>query len=428
MASRVLRRRASTAVLVYTATVLGVVGTIVAARALGPDDFGLLALALAACAFAQVLLDTTVEEAIVKYGYRYATAGDWGRLRRLFRVGVVVKWAGAAAASLALLAFAPFAERIFDTEALFVPMLIAAAIPVVQAPEGMAGAVLMVRGRYDVRAGFMALSTGLRLVGLGLGAQLGVTEAVVGYLLAQAVSSAAIGAVGLVAARRFPQQPSVRLGEDAEGFRKFVLGSAAGTALVSTRVAVAPLALGVVAAPAQVGYFRAAHAPLTGFAALSAPIRLIMLSDQTRDVEAGRTDAVWSSLRRYVAGAVAVAVVAVPIGWLLAPWLVPLVLGDDYRGAIVPAQVLLLAAAIQLILGWSKSFPVSIGRPGLRIVAHGVEVVVLLPLVLVLGARDGATGAAIAYVIATAAFAVTWAILLAQWRAAVRAPLGDARA
>ena len=36
---------------------------------------------------------TTVEEAVVKYGYRYATGEEWGRLRRLFRTGVLVKWA-----------------------------------------------------------------------------------------------------------------------------------------------------------------------------------------------------------------------------------------------------------------------------------------------------------------------------------------------
>jgi O-antigen/teichoic acid export membrane protein len=417
MASRVFWRRAATAVLVYAATVLGVLGTIVAARSLGPDRFGLLALALAACAFAQVLLDTTVEEAIVKYGYRYATAGDWGRLRRLFRVGVLVKWAGAAAATVALLAFAPFAESLFDTESLLVPMLVAAAIPVVQAPEGMAGAVLMVRGRYDLRAAFMALSTGLRLVGLGIGSQYGVTEAVAGYLAAQAVSSAAIGLVGYAAARRYPLEPVAALGEDAPAFRQFVLRSAAGTGLVSARAALAPLALGVVSQPAQVGFFRAAHAPLTGFAALSAPVRLIMLSEQTRDVEAGRTDQVWTSLRRYMAGALAVVAVAVPAGWLLAPTLVPFVLGEDYDAAVRPAQVLLLAAAAQLVLGWTKSFPVSIGRPGLRIVAHGVEVAVLLPLVLVLGSAHDAVGAATAYVIATLAFAAVWLVLLARWRA-----------
>ena len=83
--------------------------------------------------------------------------------------------------------------------------------------------------------------------------------------------------------------------------------------------------------------------------------------------------------------------------------------------------MLLLAAAIQLVLGWTKSFPVSIGRPELRIVAHGVEVAVLLPLVIVLGARWDAAGAAGAYLAATAAFGLVWIVLLLRVR---REPVG----
>jgi hypothetical protein len=56
--------------------------------------------------------------------------------------------------------------------------------------------------------------------------------------------------------------------------------------------------------------------------------------------------------------------------------------------------VLILAAAVQLIVGWSKSFPVTIGRPGLRILTHGIETIVVLPLTLVFGSQWGAAGAA----------------------------------
>ena len=68
------------------------------------------------------------------------------------------------------------------------------------------------------------------------------------------------------------------------------------------------------------------------------------------------------------------------------------------------------------MLGWTKSFPVSIGKPGLRIVAHGVEIATLLPLVLLLGDRWGATGAAVAVLLATIAFAAAWAVLLFRLR------------
>ena len=64
-----------------------------------------------------------------------------------------------------------------------------------------------------------------------------------------------------------------------------------------------------------------------------------------------------------------------------------------------------LAAAIHFALGWTKSLPVTIGRPRLRIVTHGLETLVAIPLVAVLGVEWGATGAAVAVLVSTLVFA-----------------------
>jgi O-antigen/teichoic acid export membrane protein len=177
-----------------------------------------------------------------------------------------------------------------------------------------------------------------------------------------------------------------------------------------------PIALGIVAPVSQVGYFRAAQAPITGLEALSAPVRLILLTEQTRDVEHGRIAETYRSLRRYVVGATVVAVVLAPVFWVLMPWLVRVVLGEAYVPATDAARILLLAACLRLVLGWTKSFPVSIGRPELRIVAHTVEIVVLIPLVLLLGVEWGATGASVGVLAATVAFAIAWTVLLLRLR------------
>ena len=57
----------------------------------------LLAIVMAAAGFFQTLLDLTVEEAVTKYGFRYATAERWGRLRRLFARALAFKGSGAVA-------------------------------------------------------------------------------------------------------------------------------------------------------------------------------------------------------------------------------------------------------------------------------------------------------------------------------------------
>jgi O-antigen/teichoic acid export membrane protein len=97
-------------------------------------------------------------------------------------------------------------------------------------------------------------------------------------------------------------------------------------------------------------------------------------------------------------------------------WLVRFFLGDQYSPAIPAARIVLIAAAIQVVFGWTKSFPVSIGRPGLRIVAFGVEAVVMLPLILVFGSLWGVTGAAAAVVVSSVAYAATWIVILVRLR------------
>lgn len=427
MASRDIRRRAVTAAALYGGTAAGILGTLIAVRVLGPDQFGLLTIALAAAGFVQLLLDTTVEEAIVKYGIRYAASDDWGRLRGLFRTGIVIKWGGGALATLVILVLVPFADALFGEPDLTAPLVVAAFIPVAQAPEGIAGAAMIVAGRYDLRALFSGLAMLCRLLGIAVGVQYGVTWAVVGILVGQIVGSCASGYAGHRLFSRHPAAASIGLRRDRAELGRFVLKSGIGTSLVSMRNTLSPLVLGVVSSATQVGYFRAAQAPITAFEALSAPARLILLTEQTHDVERGRIAETYRSLRRYVVAATAVALALVPIAWVLMPWLVRVVLGTDYIPATDAARILLLAAALRLVLGWTKSFPVSIGKPGLRIVAHAVEIAVLLPLIVILGSRWGATGGAAAVLAATAAFAGAWAVLLVRLRREHRGvPLSDA--
>jgi O-antigen/teichoic acid export membrane protein len=416
-----LWRRSATAAGLYVAVTFGILGTIVAARRLGLQEFGLYATVMAAAGFFQTLLDLTIEESLTKYGFRYVAAEDWGRLRRLFGRALQVKLAGGALAMVALAVLAPFADAIFDTDGLTTPLLVASLLPLAQAPENVGSTALLLRGRYDLRGGFMALSMGLRLAAILIGAQYGVTQTVALIVVAQIVATASVSVLGWMAFRRFPVAPPRELGEDRPEVVSFVLRSSAATGMLALRTTLAPLILGVVAGPTAVGLLRVATAPQSGFAAASSPVRLILLTEQTRDWEHGRQRRVLEGVKRYMAGAATVAAIAVPIFMLAMPWLIRVVFGDEYESAVTAARIVLLAAALQLVFGWTKSFPVTIGRPGLRIVAHGIETAVLLPLVALLGAEWEVTGAAVAILVASAVFVATWTVLLLRVRAEVAA-------
>jgi O-antigen/teichoic acid export membrane protein len=424
---RLLVRRSVTGVGMYASVALGFLGTVVATREFDSTRvFGDYATVIFATGFMQSLFDLTVEEALVKYGFRYATRGDWGRLGRLFAIALRFKLVGSSLGAIGLVVFSQLAPPRLE-----VPSLLAAGIPIGQSLEGLAASVLFLRSRYDLRSLFLVWSMALRLAGIAVGANFGLTEAIAGVLAAQVVSTASIGAAGRLAFLRFPRAEARALGEDRREISSFILQSSAATGVLALRGGLAPLLLGAVTSTTQVGLFRVAQSPQSGFQALSGPARMVLLTEQTRDWEKGLQAAVLRGVRRYTLAAFGLAIVLVPLLLVFIPDLIRWLNGPEYLGAVNAARLFTLTAAVQLVVGWTKSFPVTIGRPSLRIVTHGLETIVVLPLVLVLGARWGAAGAAGAVLAGMCVFALAWAIIFARIRpedVGPPVPLGEALA
>jgi O-antigen/teichoic acid export membrane protein len=401
---RLLVRRSLTAVGIYSSVVLGFLATVVATRELDSTQrFGDYATVIFATGFFQSLFDLTVEEALVKYGFRYVTREQWPRLQRLFTTALRFKLVGSLVGAVALVVLAAVGPS-----RLSLALLLAAGIPLGQSLEGLAGAALYLRSRYDIRSLFLAWSMALRLAGVAVGARYGVVEAVAGVLAAQVAATLSIAVAGWLAFRRFPRSAPAPLGEDRREIASFVVQSSVATGVLSLRNGLAPLLLGAVTNTAQVGLFKVAQAPQSAFQALSAPARMVLLTEQTRDWEAGRQSAVLRGVRRYSIVAVAISVAILPPLLVFMPDLIRLVNGPQYLGAVDAARLFALAAAVQLVIGWTKSFPVTIGRPGLRVWTHALETAVVLPLVVLLGAKWGATGAAGAVLAGMCCFALVW--------------------
>src|SRR5438034_325320 len=205
--------------------------------------------------------------------------------------------------------------------------------------------MLYLRGRYDIRSILLAWSMVLRLAGIAVGAHFGLTQAIAGVLVAQVVATASVGVAGLLAFRRFPRAASLPLGDDRREIVSFVLQSSAATGVLSLRGGLAPLLLGAVTNTTQVGLFRVAQAPQSGFQALSAPARMVLLTEQTRDWEMGRQSVVVRGVRRYSLAAFGLCIVAVPplLIWMPAP--VRLINGPTSVGASDAARLFVLSAA-----------------------------------------------------------------------------------
>ena len=416
MPSRVLRRRAATAFGIYGSAVLGFAATIVAARELSKPDFARFALVFGVTSLLQLFVDLTIDEVVVKYGNRYAAREQWGRFHRLFRLGLAVKMAGGAAGTLAVAGAALLAPWIWTTHGLRGPMLIASLVPLVQQPEGMGGAVLLVRNRYDLRGALLLWAMVLRFAAIVAGASFGLLWLFTAVVVAQVVSTLTIGAVALAAYRRYPAAAPEALAEDAREIRRFAVQSTIASGLTSLRTSLPTVLVGVVASTGETANFRAAQAPATAAASLSAPARLVLLAEQTRDVEHGRADRAFRLLGRYIAATAALACVVTPLAWWAMPTLIRWVYRAKYVSAADAFRVMLLAAMVQLVFAWTKSFPVSIGRPGLRTAGQVLEIAVLVPAVLLLASAYGDTGAAAGVLAGAATLGVFWSFALVRLR------------
>ncbi|HVS48972.1 MAG TPA: polysaccharide biosynthesis C-terminal domain-containing protein, partial [Candidatus Dormibacteraeota bacterium] len=138
-----------------------------------------------------------------------------------------------------------------------------------------------------------------------------------------------------------------------------------------------------------------------------------------------------ASSRRLIPRAAAVtATIAVPLA-LAAGAVVPLLFGQPFGGAVLPAQILLIGLAAEGAAGVITAFLYGRGRPGLNSLAAGTGLIVTLVLDLILIPRLGAVGAAIA---SSAAYLTTTLTLVAWYRHVTRStpppsvpqPMGEA--
>src|SRR5205085_1884968 len=165
------------------------------------------------------------DEVVIKYGNRYAAREDWGRFHRLFRVGMLVKLAGGAAGTGAVIVAAFLSPLIWKTGGVVGALLIASLIPLIQQPEGMAGAVLTLRNRYDLRGLTLLWAMALRLLAVWIGASHGLLPLFVALVVAQFLATASVSYVALLGYRRYPRCAPEPLGDDRGAIRSFAIQS-----------------------------------------------------------------------------------------------------------------------------------------------------------------------------------------------------------
>jgi O-antigen/teichoic acid export membrane protein len=156
--------------------------------------------------------------------------------------------------------------------------------------------------------------------------------------------------------------------------------------------------LGIIAGPAVLGVYAVA----SKFAELvKVPAMALTYVLYPRFAREGREAAAHARAMMPKAALLTAGVVA-PL-WALS-YLLPVIYGAAFEGAVVPAQIILLGLIFEGVAGVASGFLYGIGRPGLNSLATVAGLVVTVVLDILLIPSLGATGAAIA---SAAAYATT---------------------
>ncbi|HKT77642.1 MAG TPA: lipopolysaccharide biosynthesis protein [Sphingobium sp.] len=385
------------------AGLISLVYLIIAARALGPRDYGLLVLVHGYVTAVVGIVEFPAWQAIVRYGAEASAEDAPHRLARLLRFGALVELAGGAAAIVAAMALAPLVGPHLgwppETVAFAIPYSFAVLGSVRSAPAGY----LQLIDRFDLIGLHNMVQPLVRVAGAGLAWALGwgLKGFLVAWLVAALAEFAVLWTMGLICAHnrlgtvlRHPERGSAV--KDNPGIWRFLVASNADVTLSELAGRIAPLIVGWVLGPAMAGLFAVAQRATVIIAQPAQILGNTAYAQLARMVAAGKGGApLRRTLVRVIGIALAAAAPVVIIAALFPTPIVTLLAGPAFRAAGTVMVVLIAARMIAVIGPPCSSALSAMGFPALSMSANLFASLVFLPVLPLLLHQWGLMGAGV---------------------------------
>lgn len=383
--------------------VAGALQSIVAARWLGPERFGVVGLVVILPAFIYSFLDPQSGQAVIRFLAGAADGGSEARAGAVVKVGFLSDLVLAGMASLVSVALAPWAaERLVDGKAGSALVVLAAVGLALSAPATTARGVLTALGAFDrlalANASVAVVRTALVLAAAHQGK---VTTVVAATAAGTAIEGLALGALASRSLRarlgvRWWRSRTADLGPG--GLREMLrfmaytdLASLGGSMVKQLDL----LVLGYFQGPRAAGLYRLARSMTTPLVSLSDPLQAVVYPDFARTRERHGAPAVLQAARRrFLAMGLPVGLVVLVVAALAGP-AIHLLAGPAYRGAALATAVLLAGGACSLAFFWVRPLFLSLDQVRPLFVISTLTAV-LTSLAFLVGARESIAAVAAA--------------------------------
>lgn len=381
--------------------VLGLGYMVVATRALGPRDYGVLVLVHAFVMTVGGIVEFPGWHAIVRYGAQALAEDDHPRLLRLLRFVAVVEGIGGIASVAVAATLAPIVGPMLGWS----PTAIAFALPysfaVLATIRATPAGYLQLLGRFDWLGFHNIVAPGVRLIGaiLVLWTGWGLKGFLVAWLIAALAEWVTMWLLGIVAMRQTLRDPRL-LGSargvlrDNPGLGRFMLAANADVTMSELAARIPPLFVGWTLGPAAAGLYAVAQraavviqqpAQMMGQAAYAELARLIATT--------GDGAALRAAMLRCAGVAVAIALPFVLILAFIQHWVAVALGGASFAGAAGLILLLAISRAAWLAAPPASAALTALGRPSLSVAANFAINLGLLPLLPLMMQAFGLAGA-----------------------------------
>lgn len=420
------------------AGVISVIYMVIAVRALGARDYGILILVHGYTVTVGGIIEFPGWQAVVRYGAQAVESGDGHRMIRLLRMSSAVELScGVLAVIVAALAAPLIGPRLgWSPEAIAfaTPYSLAVLATIRSAPAGL----LQLNGRFDLLGYHNLVSPIVRLAGAVVAwlTGAGLIGFLVAWLAAALAEWASMWLMGWFVARRtLPGLPLLGSARGAvrenPGIRRFMIAANADVTFSELSQRLAPLIVGWIMGPVAAALYAvgqrgsvviAQPSGNLGQAAYAELARLLAIGSGGRQVR--------HVALRTIAIAIAAAVPVVLIIAIFGKQIAVLIGGKAFEEAGIVMFWLVLSRAVLLIAPIATAALVAMGKPGLSVKANMSCSLLLLPLLPFLMRGYGLQGAGVHALLTSAAIAATLSIF--AWRQSLsmdierpaQAPLG----
>lgn len=365
---------------------------VIAARALGPKDYGILILVHGYALAVGGIISFPGWHAIVRYGAPALAEDDRPRLWRLMRFTALLELGAGAVAIAAGMVLAPVIAPRLGIGGAALDYVVPYSLAIVMAVRTTPAGYLQLLRQFKLLGLHHAVMPLCRLVG-AVGVTLlgmGLTGFIIVWLLASIAESASLWIMGWLVARqhdpgarlfRAPPADAPAIGAENPGLLRFMLFANADATFAELSPRIALLAVGWILGPAAAGLFSVAQRATV---IIAQPAQILAQAAYTEFAHLIANGGRGAPLRRALFTSIGLSMLAaLPLVILIAGFsrdVVVLLGGEAFAGAAALAVWLLAARLIMLAAPQLSSALIALGHAGWSMSANIVSSVLALPL------------------------------------------------